>query len=301
MAIICHLKKHEFVYGKLESVAPGIRRLTARNPSVFTFHGTGTYVIGQGQVAVIDPGPLDSDHIQALIEGLSAETVTHILVTHCHLDHSPAARELKSHTGALTYGFGPHGQMTKGESESVEEGADLDFVPDVRCAHGDVINGLGWRVECVHTPGHTSNHLCFALDNPSALFTGDHIMAWSTTVVIPPDGNMTDYITSLKKLTRRTESTYWPTHGPPLREPLPYVHSLIRHRQERIQQIIQQLTRTPQTVPELVAALYQGLDTRLTGAAGRSTLASLIHLHDLGQVSCDSQPDLNSQFTLTHP
>ena len=126
-------------------------------------------------------------------------------------------------------------------------------------------------------------------------------MAWSTTVVIPPDGNMTDYITSLKKLTRRIEPTYWPTHGPPLPEPLPYVHSLIRHRQERIQQIIQQLTRTPQTVPELVAALYQGLDTRLTGAAGRSTLASLIHLHDLGQVSCNSQPDLNSQFTLTHP
>ena len=130
--MICHLKEHEFVYGKLESVAPGIRQLTARNPSAFTFHGTGTYVIGQGQVAVIDPGPLDADHIQALVEGLSAETVTHILVTHCHLDHSPAARELKSHTGALTYGFGPHGEMTKGESEPVEEGADLDFVPDVR-------------------------------------------------------------------------------------------------------------------------------------------------------------------------
>ncbi|HIG12948.1 MAG TPA: MBL fold metallo-hydrolase, partial [Gammaproteobacteria bacterium] len=142
--MICHLKEHEFVYGKLESVAPGIRRLTARNPSAFTFHGTGTYVIGQGQVAVIDPGPLDADHIQALVEGLSAETVTHILVTHCHLDHSPAARELKSYTGALTYGFGPHGEMTKGVAEPVEEGADLDFVPDVRCAHGDVINGLGW-------------------------------------------------------------------------------------------------------------------------------------------------------------
>ena len=300
MSAIPHIKEHQFVYGDLETVAPGIRRLTARNASAFTFHGTGTYVIGQGKVAVIDPGPRDSEHIQALIMSLTSETVTHILVTHCHMDHSPAARELKSHSSAPTYAFGPHGHGIESESEALEEGIDHDFEPDVYCTDGDIINGDNWCIECVHTPGHTSNHLCFAWQDSSALFTGDHIMAWSTTVVIPPDGNMTDYIASLRKLQQRTESTFWPTHGPPLREPAPYVAALIQHREERIEQIMRLVKSAPHQITELVGELYTGLDPRLIGAARRSTLASLIHLHSQGEIECDGVPTLSSQFISTN-
>ena len=170
---------YEFEYGKLEQITPLIRRVTARNPSGFTYNGTGTYIVGHGKVAVIDPGPLIDDHIAALKSQLAGETVTHILITHTHMDHSPAAAPLKEYWGAPTYGYGPHGAGKLEEGVQVEEGGDMEFVPDIISKHGDIIAGEGWTIECVYTPGHTSNHLCFALKEENALFTGDHVMGWS--------------------------------------------------------------------------------------------------------------------------
>src|SRR5271169_4297802 len=185
-------REFSFEYGRLERVAPGIRRIVARNPSPFTFKGTGTYVVGEGEVAVIDPGPDQGEHVAALLAGLAGEQVTHILVTHTHRDHSPAAKALQAATGAPTYGFGPHAGGRRGEP-GIEEGGDWDFIPDVALKDGDAIVGADWRFEVVHTPGHTSNHLCFALPEQGVLFSGDHVMGWSTSVIAPPDGEMSAY------------------------------------------------------------------------------------------------------------
>ena len=187
---IPYVRDMTFEYGKADRVSPMIRRVVAGNPSAFTFHGTGTYIVGHGAVAVIDPGPLLDSHVDALVRALGPERVTHIVITHTHRDHSPAARPLKQATGAPTYGFGPHGSGRADGGGEVEEGADRDFVPDVRVRDGDRIEGDGWTLEAVHTPGHTSNHLCYALLEENALFPGDHVMGWSTTVVSPPDGDM---------------------------------------------------------------------------------------------------------------
>src|SRR6185437_3870091 len=200
-----------FAYARAERLSPLIRRVVARNASPFTFKGTGTYIIGRGKVAVIDPGPALDDHVAALLEAVSGESVTHILITHTHLDHSPAAAALKRATGAKTYGFGPHGSRRPAESigGTTEEGGDRDFVPDVALRDGDVAEGPGWRLEAVETPGHTSNHLCFALPEERTLFTGDHVMGWSTSVIAPPDGDMAAYMRSLEKLLAREDALYW--------------------------------------------------------------------------------------------
>ena len=200
-------REFSFEYGRLERVAPGVRRIVARNPSPFTFRGTGTYVVGDGEVAVIDPGPDLDEHVAALLAGLSGEQVTHILITHTHRDHSPAAAALKAATGASTYGFGPHAGGKRGDP-AVEEGGDWDFAPDVTVHDGDPIAGSGWRFEAVHTPGHTSNHLCFALPDQGILFSGDHVMGWSTSVIAPPDGDMSAYMASLDKLLVRSDAVY---------------------------------------------------------------------------------------------
>ena len=183
MVKIPFIKDHNFAYSAVEEVTTGLRRVTARNPSAFTFHGTGTYILGEGEVAVIDPGPSDQAHIQALLDSVANEQVTHIIVTHCHRDHSPAAEPLKAATGAPTYAYGPHGGSASNAAENLEEGVDRDFVPDVHVSDGEQITGNGWTLECVHTPGHTSNHLCFAWTEGNALFSGDHVMGWSTTVL----------------------------------------------------------------------------------------------------------------------
>ncbi|MFZ2004998.1 MAG: MBL fold metallo-hydrolase, partial [Stellaceae bacterium] len=220
-----------FEYGKLEPVAPGIRRIVANNPGPFTFRGTGTYVVGEGEVAVIDPGPDLAEHVEALLTGLAGERITHILITHTHRDHSPAAAAVKAATRAPTYGFGPHGG-TRG-IPGIEEGGDWDFAPDVVVKDGDEIAGSGWRFEAVHTPGHTSNHLCFALPDRGVLFSGDHVMGWSTSVIAPPDGDMAAYMASLGKLLERSDAVYWPTHGPAITEPKEHVRAFIAHRRER--------------------------------------------------------------------
>src|SRR5439155_10234850 len=218
-----------FEYGRLQAIAPGIRRIVAHNPGPFTFKGTGTYVVGEGEVAVIDPGPELEEHIAALVRSLADEQVTHILVTHTHRDHSPAARALKAASSAPSYGFGPHAGGKRGDP-GIEEGGDWDFVPDIVVADGDEIAGSKWRFAAVHTPGHTSNHLCFALPDEGILFSGDHVMGWSTSVIAPPDGEMAAYMASLDKLLGRPDRVYWPTHGPAISEPARPVRAFIAHR-----------------------------------------------------------------------
>jgi glyoxylase-like metal-dependent hydrolase (beta-lactamase superfamily II) len=286
-----------YEYGKLEPVAPGIRRIIARNPGPFTFRGTGTYVVGEGQVAVIDPGPDLPEHVEALLMDLAGEEVTHILVTHTHRDHSPAAAAVKEATGAPTYGFGPHAGGRRGEA-GVEEGGDWDFTPDIVVKDGDEIVGNGWRFEAVHTPGHTSNHLCFALPDQGILFSGDHVMGWSTSVIAPPDGDMASYMASLDKLLGRRDAVYWPTHGPAITEPKEHVRAFIAHRREREAGIVECLRAGIGQVDAMVERLYLGLDPSLRRAAGRSVLAHLLDLIGRGAVACDGPPGVESRFKL---
>ena len=284
MVEIPFLKDHDFAYGVVEPVATGLRRITARNPSPFTFHGTGTYILGEGEVAVIDPGPNDQTHVQALLDSISSEQVTHIIVTHCHRDHSPAAEPLKAATGAPTYAYGPHGGSASSAAEALEEGVDRAFVPDVQVGDGERIAGNGWTLECQHTPGHTSNHMCYTWNEGNAVFTGDHIMGWSTTVIIPPDGNMTDYLSSLEKLLARTEDCFWPTHGAPIKDSLPYLTALIEHRLQRIETICTLLKSEDLRITDMIPKMYPDIQPELHSAAGLSTLASLQHLERLGEV-----------------
>ena len=286
-----------FEYGRLEPVAPGIRRIIAHNPGPFTFRGTGTYVIGEGEVAVIDPGPDLAEHIDALLAGLSGERVTHILVTHTHRDHSPAAAAVKKGTGAPTYGFGPHAGGKRGEA-AVEEGGDWDFAPDIVVRDGDEIAGRGWRFEAVHTPGHTSNHLCFALPDSGVLFSGDHVMGWSTSVIAPPDGDMAAYMASLDKLLQRRDAVYWPTHGPAITEPKTHVRAFIAHRREREAGIVECLEAGVGRIDAMVERLYVGLDPNLRRPAGRSVQAHLIDLIGRGVAASDGPATVDATYRL---
>jgi glyoxylase-like metal-dependent hydrolase (beta-lactamase superfamily II) len=292
-------REFAFQYGRLEPVAPGVRRIVANNPGPFTFRGTGTYVVGEGEVAVIDPGPDLSEHVAALLASLSGERITHILVTHTHSDHSPAAAAVKAASGAPTYGFGPHAGGRRGEAGS-EAGGDWDFVPDIVVHDGDTIAGANWRFEAVHTPGHTSNHLCFALPDPGILFSGDHVMGWSTSVIAPPDGEMAAYMASLDKLMSRTDRTYWPTHGPAIAEPDRHVRAFIAHRREREAGILDCLRQGCETIPQIVERLYAGLTPALRPAAGRSVLAHLIDLAGREIVASDAPPNLAAHYRMRH-
>jgi glyoxylase-like metal-dependent hydrolase (beta-lactamase superfamily II) len=289
----------EFEYGKADQVTPLIRRVVARNPSAFTLHGTGTYVVGRGKVAVIDPGPDDAAHVEALLDAIRGETVSHIVVTHTHRDHSPAAAALKDATGAETWGFGPHGSGradAEGQGEDVEEGGDQAFDPDNRMTDGDVLTGPGWTLEAAYTPGHTSNHLCFALPEEATLFPGDHVMGWSTTIVSPPDGDMKRYMESLEKLTRREERRYWPTHGPAIEDPLQHVKALIGHRQAREAQIEACLKDGVAEIPAMVTRMYTDVPAFLHRAAARSVLAHLIHMVETGRAATDGRPRSDSRY-----
>ena len=285
----------EFEYGVCDSLSPLIRRVIADNPGPFTFHGTGTYIVGHGEVAVIDAGPDLASHVDALLTAILGETVSHLLVTHTHRDHSPATRYLKEAFGAKSYAFGPHGG---GLGDEVEAGADTDFTPDVTLGDGDVIQGAGWTLEALHTPGHTSNHLCFALAEEAALFSGDHVMGWSTTVVSPPDGDMAAYMASLARLGQRAETTFWPTHGPPIEQPAEFVAALIAHRQEREEQILKCLQDGIGKIPDMVRKMYTDIDPVLYGAAGRSVLSHLVHMVETNRAICDSKPSTEAEFAV---
>lgn len=270
-------------YGKSVAVAPGIARLLAPNPGPFTFRGTGVYILGERDVVVIDPGPNIPDHIEALTLALADRRVTHILVTHTHRDHSPAAAALKAFCHAPTYAYGRH----RGGDENdamVEEGGDRDFVPDVHVKDGDILECDGFTVECVFTPGHTSNHMCYALREENALFSGDHVMGWSTTVVAPPDGDMAAYRASLEKLLARDDRLLWPTHGGPVRDPRVLLRAFRDHRAEREAQILSCLRKGVTTIPQMVARLYADVDSRLHPAAARTVLAHLIQLQNEARV-----------------
>jgi glyoxylase-like metal-dependent hydrolase (beta-lactamase superfamily II) len=281
------LKDHpdSAAYGHLAPRSPLVRRLLAHNPSPFTFTGTGTFVVGRGTVAVIDPGPADSAHIAALIDGLKGETVSHIVITHTHMDHSPAAPALAAATGAEIVGCAP--LVLSDDGPRADAGFDVSYAPDRVMREGDSVSGPGWTLTAVATPGHTSNHLCFALEEEKALFTGDHVMGWSTTVVAPPDGDMAAYMASLAKLLDRDDAIYHPTHGEPVTEPQRFVRHLIGHRKQRENQILKLLGEGAKPIPAMVAVMYASVDKRLHPAAGRSVLAHLIDLEARGLVARD--------------
>ncbi|WP_426165788.1 MBL fold metallo-hydrolase [Sandarakinorhabdus sp. DWP1-3-1] len=270
-------------WGRLVPRSPLVRRLLAHNPSPFTYTGTGTFVVGTGTVAVIDPGPADPDHVGALIASLASETVSHIVITHTHMDHSPAAPALQAATGAKIIGCAP--LVLSDDGPRADAGFDPSYAPDAIMADGDSISGPGWTLTALATPGHTSNHLCFALPEEKALFTGDHVMGWSTTVVAPPDGDMAAYMASLKKLIDRDDVIYHPTHGEPVTDPQRFVRGLITHRKQRETQILKLLADGPQTIPAMVAVMYAMVDKRLHPAAGRSVLAHLIDLRNRAVVA----------------
>ena len=274
-------------YGVAVEVAPGIRRVLARNPNPFTFHGTGTYIVGRGKVAVIDPGPALDDHVKAILEATRGETISHILVTHTHNDHAPAAAPLKAATGAVVMGCGPHGSGRHADGVDVEEGGDRSYVPDVQLADGERVTVGDLDFEAIHTPGHTSNHVCFSVSGAAAFFPGDHVMGWSTTVIAPPDGDMADYLRSLEKLLALPEFPYYPTHGNPIAQPHDFVRALIAHRHAREAQIEACLVRGLVTIAEMVPVIYSEVDPRLHPAASRSVLAHLQHMVATGRVACE--------------
>ncbi len=286
---IPYVRQFDVPYETEVRVSPRITRILANNPSAFTYKGTGVYLIGDQNVAMIDPGPDMPEHVEALKRALAGRKLTHILVTHTHSDHSPAARPLKEWSGAKTYAFGPHGSGHHEDGPRMEEGGDQAFMPDVRVKDGEIIAGDGWSFECVHTPGHTSNHMCYALREEKALFTGDHIMGWSTTVVTPPDGNMREYLASVTKLLPRDDRTLYPTHGAPVTDPKPFLAAYLEHRLERENQILKCLRDGLDTIPAMVTRMYIDVDKRLHPAASRSVLAHLIQLEEDGRVTRDGE------------
>ena len=285
----------QFEYGVCDQVSPMIRRVVARNPGPFTFTGTGTYIIGQGQVAVIDPGPDMDEHLEAILAATAGETITHILVTHHHLDHSPLSKPLQARTGATIYGCAVRGLPTQSDVR-MEAGDDDNFTPDVDVCKGGVIEGAGWTLEAIPTPGHTSNHICYALRQENVVFSGDHIMGWSTTVISPPDGDMGDYFASLELIKARGFATLWPTHGPPVREVGSFVQAYIDHRKAREAQIIGALAQGCTRIKAMVPVLYKDVDPRLHPAAAHSVLAHMIQLVRDGRVLCDGEPGLDSDY-----
>ncbi len=297
-AEIPFVREDDVDYGASQPLSPLVRRVIAENPGPFTYNGTGTFIVGGRDVAVIDPGPDLATHVDALLTALDSVRVSHILVTHTHRDHSPAARLLKKKTGAPTYGFGPHGSGRPESGGQIEEGADHDFSPDHTLRHGDIVEGDAWSFEAVHTPGHTSNHLCFALREEKTLFTGDHVMGWSTTVIVPPDGDMQAYMRSLRLLLKRDDKIYRPCHGPAITAPKPFVEAYIAHREEREAQILACLENDQATIANMVEVMYADVPAFLHPAAQRSVHAHLVHMVETGRARCDGPPALESAYRL---
>ena len=298
--MIPYVRKLDYEYGRADQVSPLIRRVIANNPSPFTHVGTGTYIVGRGEVAVIDPGPDDAAHLEAILAAVAGDRVTHIVITHHHSDHSPLAAALKAKTGATIYGCAVKTpDVTEDDGPRMEAGHDAAFRPDVSLCGGGEISGPGWTLEAIPTPGHTSNHLCYGLRQENALFSGDHIMGWSTTVITPPDGDMADYMASLDLILGRGFDTIWPTHGPPIREVTEFLKAYIAHRRGRETQILNGLATGPQRIRQLVPALYADVDPRLHAAAGRSMLAHMIDLTARGVIaSSDGEAKPDSLYRL---
>ncbi len=289
------------VPGIPETVFPGVQRILAPNPGAFTFTGTCTYIVGERDVAIIDPGPDDRSHVNALVKALGGRKVGCIVATHTHRDHTGAVPALRAQADAKTYGEGPHRAarpLHEGESNPIEAGADRNFKPDVTLREGDIVSGDGFELEAIATPGHTANHLAFALRGKNCLFSGDHVMGWSTSIVAPPDGSMSDYVHSLKKLMRRPETFYLPGHGGPVRDGPALVDRYIEHRHAREQAILRRLERGETDIPGLVQSIYIGLDPRLAGAAGLTTLAHLENLVSTGVIETDGPASIDGLYRL---
>lgn len=288
------------VPGAVDQAAPGVRRVLCNNPSPMTFKGTVSYIVGCGRVAIIDPGPDDPAHAAALLDAVRGEIVTHIFVTHTHRDHSPNVPRLKAATGALVLAEGPHRparELHVGEAPRMESN-DLDFRPDRALADGEVVRGDGWALEAVTTPGHTANHMAYAMQGSNMLFSGDHVMAWSTPVVAPPDGAMSDYMASLQKLARRSEQIYFPGHGPAVTNAPRFVAAYILHRKAREAAILRQLGKGESDIPALVGAIYASLNPRLAKAAGLSVLAHLEDLVTRGLVATAGAASIDGRYRL---
>jgi len=288
----------EFEYGAPQQVSPLIRRVVANNPGPFTYKGTGVYIVGHGDVAVIDPGPDTPEHLDVLMRALEGERVTHIFVTHRHMDHSPAAHPLAKRTGAKVYASTIPPKPSECDDIRLEAGDDDLFQPDIDVKDGERFSGPGWTVEAVATPGHTTNHMAYALLEENALFPGDHIMGWSTTIIGPPDGDMTAYLDSLEKVRDRNFDTLWPTHGPPVRDVRPFVQAFIDHRLEREAQVLEQLAQGKRLIKDMVSVIDADVDKRLHPAACHSVLAHIIRLVELGRVGCDGPPCVDNEYWL---
>jgi glyoxylase-like metal-dependent hydrolase (beta-lactamase superfamily II) len=291
--MIPFVREIAFEYGRPDQVSPLIRRVVADNPGPFTFRGTGTYIVGRGEVAVIDPGPDDPAHLAALLAATAGERITDILVTHTHADHSPLAHPLAAATGALVRGL-----PSPGLDSGFEEADEAGFRPHALVRDGERIAGPGWTLETIATPGHASNHLAYALVEENALFSGDHVMGWSTTVVSPPDGDMAAYLASLERVAARGFSTLWPTHGPPVTEVAPFLAAYRDHRLARERQVLDQLAAGRGLIRDMVPALYAEVSPKLHPAAAHSLWAHLIKLVREGAATCDGEPGLGSEYRL---
>ncbi|MGD9867600.1 MAG: MBL fold metallo-hydrolase [Hyphomicrobiales bacterium] len=297
-------REMNFEYGVAQQLVPGVRRVVANNPSPFTFKGTNTYIVGRGEVAVIDPGPEDQAHLDALMAALKGEQVTHILITHTHLDHTGNVAALKELTGARICSYGPVSgkRGVRTSSPSGEAFVDKALVPDQKLAQGDTVRGEGWSLEALHTPGHAPDHLCFAYVGRRTVFSGDHVMGWNTTVVAPPEGRMGDYITSLELLLNRNDKVFFPGHGGRIELPQRVVRAYLMHRRWREQAVLSCLEDGMTFIPQIVSRIYEGLHPSLAGAAALSVLAHLEYLAQRGLVvASTSPPAIETAFSLPRP
>ena len=293
--------KFEPAYGEAVRVAPDVARITVNNPSAFTFHGTNSYLVGRDTLAVVDPGPEDDAHFAALLRAIAGRPVSHIFVSHTHVDHSPLTRRLAEETGATVLAEGPHRParpLRIGEINPLDASGDTDFMPDVALADDELVEGDGWALRAIHTPGHTANHVSFALEGTGNLFSADHVMAWSTSIVAPPDGAMSDYMASLDRLLQRDDTLFLPGHGGPVTQPAAFMRGLKAHRKMRERAIIERLRGGDRTIPDMVAAIYRDTDPRLHGAAGLSVLAHLEDLVDRGIAAAEGEPSIDGVFFL---
>jgi glyoxylase-like metal-dependent hydrolase (beta-lactamase superfamily II) len=286
-------------YGEPVPVGHAIQRLTVNNPSPFTFYGTNSYIVGDRSVCVVDPGPENEAHFQALMAALKGREVTHIAVSHTHRDHSPLAARLKAETGAITIAEGPHRAARPlhfGEVNPFAESSDTDFVPDIALAHGQRVEGDGWALTALLTPGHAANHVAFALDGDGVVFSADHVMAWATSIVAPPDGSMADYMASLDMLLARDDRIYLPGHGGPVNEPASFCRGLRTHRRMRERAILERVKAGDRKIPDMVKVIYRETDPRLHGAAALSVLAHIEDLVGRGTVVTDGPPSLGGEY-----
>lgn len=298
--MIPFVRDFDFAYGRVDQVSPLIRRVIAENPGAFTFTGTGTYIVGRdapgARVAVIDPGPLDDAHLAALLDAVKGHTVSHVLVTHTHRDHAPLARPFAEAVGGAPVLAARPPSRTIHASGGLDEDDDETFSPDIILTGGERIEGDGWTIEALATPGHASNHMAFILTDENALFSGDHVMGWSTTVVAPPDGEMADYMASLDAVIARGFDTLWPTHGAPVTDPGPFLDAYRAHRLGREAQVLARLQAGDRTIAEMVPVLYAAVDSRLWPAASLSVWAHLIGLVRAGRVVADPEPTLQAVY-----